>query len=371
MSAPAMPETPQAPRWSARDLIAPTAFFLGALLLAAAIAMGPMLGAGLTKLPLSIDRTWVADGSDGTTILDRCSIDSRSASVLEARVQQRRRSVAVRPADADVVTLQVGTALGVDSYLVDGKLTDADKVCDEQTLTAIIDRVTLDRTTASPTGRSDIQYDDQRAAVAVPDRRGRTYVLPFGFDAPGDYFDPITRQTHPLQRVDESQLDGRTVARLRVLIPDTDIGMLGTDPRGVIVKPASWFGSFPGVAPTRELTATLHHRATRDLFVDTATGVVIDERVEIEEEYRFTTDSAGDNKALADYRLTNVSTVLTGDRQSRLDGAADARAREWPVTLTTTILPIALGVTGGLLLIVGVVVVVRSARGESSPTVAE
>lgn len=358
------PSSADAPRWSARDLLAPTAFFLGALLIAAAAAMGPMVGSGLKKLPLSTDRTFVADGADGTTVLDRCSLDSPEAKVLEAHVQQRRRVVAVRPADSDVVTLQAGTALGVDSYRVNGKRVDADEVCKEETLTAIIDRVTLDRRTASPRGASSVQYDDDRAAVPVPVRQGRTYALPFGFDDAGQYFDPVTRQTLPLQKVGEAQVDGRTVARLRTLVPDTDVGALGTDPRGVIEKPASWFGRFRGVAPSRKLTATLHHRATRDLYVDTTTGVIVDERVEIHEEYRFTADSAGSDKALADYRLTNVSTVLTGDRRSRIDGGDAARGQARPVLWVTVILPAGLGVLGALLLLGGVWVVVRSNRSD-------
>ncbi|MBM7365587.1 DUF3068 domain-containing protein [Gordonia hydrophobica] len=351
-----------APRFSARDLLAPTAIFFGTLLVAAAVAMGPLIGSGLTKVPLSIDRTSVSDGADDTDVLNRCSLDAPAAQVLQARVQQRRRVVAVRPADADVVTLQAGTALGVDEYLVDGKRVDAEKVCKEATLTAIIDRVTLDRRSASPRADSSIQYDDARAAVPVPDRRGRTYVLPFGFDQPGDYFDPVTRQTLPLQNVGETEVAGRTVAHLRTLVPDTDIGALGTDPRGVIAKPASWFGRFAGVSPTTDLTATLHHRATVDLFVDTATGVVVDERLEVHEEYRFTADTVGENSALADYRLTNLSTVLTGDAQTRTDGAAQAADRAWPVTLTTVILPIVFGVLGGVVLIVTGIILWRRSR---------
>ncbi|WFN93105.1 porin PorA family protein [Gordonia sp. PS3] len=357
----AAPDSPRTgPRWSTRDLIAPTAFFLGALLLAAAVAMGPIIGPGLRKLPLSVDQTWIADSSDDTTVLDRCSIDSPAARVLEAHLQQRRRTVAVRPSDSDVVTLQAATALGVDSYLVDGRAQDAERVCAEPTLAATIDRVTVNRVTASPTGRSEIQYDDKHAAVAVPDRRGRTYALPYGFDDPGDYFDVTTRQTVPLQAAGETEIDGRRVVRLRAVIPDTDLGALGTDPRGVITRPASWFGTFPGVAPSRRLTASLHHRATRDLFVDTATGVVVDERIEIEEEYRFAPGEAGSNPALTGFRLPNLSTVLTGDRHSRIDGADAARHRARPVTLVTRTLPVALGAVGVLALIGGAVYVYRT-----------
>ncbi|MGB3885802.1 porin PorA family protein [Gordonia sp. (in: high G+C Gram-positive bacteria)] len=358
----------ESPRFSTRDLIVPTLFFLGALLLAAAFAMGPIVGSGLKKLPLTIDRTWVADGSDGTLVLDRCSLERPTAQVLEADVQQRQRSVAVRPADSNVVTVQAGTALGVDTYVLGGKSVDAKDVCAEPTLVATIDRVTLGRQSASPTGQSSIQYDDKRAAVDVPNRTGRTYVLPYGWAAPGDYFDVPTRTTVPLHDLGGMSIDGRDVRRLQAQIPETDLGAAGTDPRGVIRRPASWFGQFPGVAPNTELTAVLHYQSTRDLYVDERTGVVIDQRVDITESYRFTADEVAKYPALRDFALTNLRTVLTGDRQSRIDGANEARDRARPVLLATRVLPVASGTLGALLLLCGLVLVVRSSRKSAHRT---
>ncbi len=367
----------------------PTVIFLGALLIGASVAMGPLVASRLEKLPLSIDRTQVADGTArtqvadgtaGTRVLDRCSIDTPRARVLAADVQQRRRLVAVHPADADVVTVQAGTALGVDHYLVDGSSRPARDVCARQTLAATIDRVTLTRTDAAPTGASSIQYRDDGAAVDVARRSGRTYALPFGFESPGSYFDVTTRSSVPLVDRGRTRIDGRTVAQLRATVADTDLSTVQDDSRTVLTRPASWFGDLPGVDPRRPLTATLHHRAVHDLFVDTETGVLVDERTRIVEEYRFTAESAGGSSDLEDFRLTNLSTTLIGDRASRIDGADAARSRARPVRLTSTILPITLGTIGGVAVVGGVAAAVVTTRRRTDtgapaapddPTVAE
>ena len=344
------------PRLSTRELIGPTAIFFAALLLAAAFSIGPLIGSTLKKVPLNIDQTWVLDGADGTRALDRCSLSAPRARVVDATVQQQRRILAVRPSDADVVTLQAGTALGVDSMLIDGAPVDPEDVCDDPaTITATIDRVTLNRESASPTGGSEIQYDDQSAAVVVPDRSGYTYLFPYGFSDDGNrYFDPITRQSVPLRVESPTSMGGRTVTHFVAEIPETDLSAAAQDTRAVLTKPASWFGEFPGVAPGDELTATLTHRARLDLFVDQKTGVIISERAEITETYRFTADIRARSAELNDYSLINVDTTLDSDRQTIREAADDAAGRQWPVTVTTLVVPIAAGVVGVILLGFGI-----------------
>lgn len=344
----------QRPRLSTRDLLGPTAVFFGALLIAVAVAIGPLLGDQLRHVPLDVDQTRVADGSDDTRVLDRCSLTGPNARVVGGTVQQQRRILAVRPADDDVVTLQAGTALGVDRFLVDGRSVRPDETCNEPTIAATLDRVTLDRRTAAPTGESEVQYDDERAAVPIPDRRGYTYLLPFGFDPDGArYFDVVTRHSLPMTAVGTATMGGREVTHFVVEVPETDLAAVQQDPRAVIEKPASWFGEFPGVRPSEELVATLHHRAKRDLFVDQKTGVIVDERAEIDEAYRFAPEVRARNPQLADFSLTNVQTTLSWDQQSVREAAAHASGRAWPVVVTTRVVPIAAGVLGVVLLLLG------------------
>ena len=56
--------------------------------------------------------------------------------------------------------------------------------CSDGTISAIRDRVTLDRQTATfrRNGSSEIQYDDEQAPFQVSDRTGFTYA--FAFDMP-------------------------------------------------------------------------------------------------------------------------------------------------------------------------------------------
>ena len=332
-------------RQSSRDLLGPLLIFFGALLLAAAVASGPMLGDGARKISLDIDQSWVADSSDGTKILDRCSLDDDEARVKDGTVQQQRRILPVQPADGNVATIQGGTALTVEP------------ACSEETLAAALDRVTLNRSTARPVGPSEIQYDDERAAVLVPDRRGYTYLLPYGFDPSGaQYFDPITQRTVPMVEKGTESMGGRNVTRFEVQIPDTDLHEVQQDPYAVIEKPAEWFGKFDDVDDEDELVATLHHRADRQLFVDQQTGTLIAERADVVEEYRFADDVARRSPDLKNYALTNLETTFDSDQQTIRDAADAASSRAWPVLLTTRLIPLIAGVLGVALLIGGILV---------------
>ncbi|MFM9377127.1 DUF3068 domain-containing protein [Gordonia sp. VNK21] len=343
------------PRLSTRDLLGPLVVFLGAVLLAGALAVGPLLGDGLRAVPMDTDQTAVADGSDGTELLDPCSLTAAHPRVVTGTVQQRRRVVAVRPADDRVLTLQAGTALGVDSYLVDGKRVSPETACGKPTLAATVDRVTVDRSTAAPTGESEIQYADDQAATVVDDRHGYTYLFPWEFDRSHlQYFDPVTRRSLPMRAEGTETMGGRTVVRLVVEVPETDLSTVQPDPRTVLTAPAEWFGGLRGVPSGEELTATLHHRAHRELFVDETTGVIVSETARIEETYRFPEAAAARDGSLRDYRLTALKTTLESDRQTVREAAELASSRSWPVTVVTLVVPIVAGVLGGLLLVAGV-----------------
>lgn len=349
------------PRLSTRDLAGPVAVFLGVALVVIALGAGPLIGTALSRVPLTVDQTWVSDGADGTRILDRCSLDDDRARVAEADVHQQRRILAVRPADARVVTLQAGTALTVEHYRQGGKTVKP--ACGESTVAAVLDRVTLDRGTADPTGASSIQYDDEQAPVPIPDRRGYTYLLPFAFTPDGaHYFDPVTRQSLPMTAAGTQTMGGRTVTRFTVAVPETDLSAAQQDPRAVLDKPASWFGTFPGVPAGERLTATLHHRAGLELYVDTATGVIVAERAAVHEVYRFTPESAR-TPELRDFSLTNVDTTLWSDEQTVREASAYAASRARAVVLVTRVVPIAAGVLGALLLAAGIRLLLRRSAG--------
>ena len=341
------PDHPSESRFSTADLIGPVLLFLGGFLLAVTIALPLFYVPGLRTIPLHTDVTTVARSTGSSTVFDQCSVDGARAETVQTSVTRSRRVVAVQPSDADRVTLQAGTSLRADEFLDD---------CNDATLVAVRDRVTLDRRTAAPDladgGSSEIQYDDKQAAITIPDRRGMTYVLPFDVAAAdAEYFDVITRSTVPLRYAGETQVSGRTASKFTAAIPDTDLhAVYGDQSAGrptVITRPASWFGAQGN--PAREITATLHHRGDVELAVDPVTGTILDERITIDEQYR----PAGANPE--NISLTNLSTTLTYSDRTRSQMASVADDQRMPITIWGRLVPIATGVLAVLAFGAGVV----------------
>lgn len=382
------PGAPTASRFSTADLIGPTLIFLGAFLIAVTIALPTLFVDRLRTIPLSTDQTTVSTAGmsddEHAQILDRCSLNTPRARVLDATLVRQQRVVAVRPADARRVTLQAGASVQADRIWLDGKESESDAArpgsevaptegadaCTSPTVSAVRDRVTLNRRSALPDlgavggtrGNSEIQYDSNSAPVQASDRRGYTYVLPFDPPTSGArYFDVTTRRTVPLVDAGESQVGGRTAIRYRAEIPDTDLAAIGSGtPAGTpatrITRPASWFGVTDG-DPNRQLTATLHHRAKWDISVDAATGVILDERVDVEQTYRVVgsdgsqgPDSGGADSGVA---LTNLRATFGFDGSTQRAMADDAASLAGPVTIWGRVVPLIAGIVGALALIAG------------------
>ncbi|MGV9709354.1 DUF3068 domain-containing protein [Gordonia sp. NPDC003424] len=344
-----------APRLSTSDLIGPALIFLGGFLLAVAIALPTLFVDTLRTIPLSTDVTTTAPSTTvdaaPARILDRCSLKESSARVVQTELTRQQRFVAVQPSDANRVTLQAGTSVRV----------DGDGACTDPTISAVRDRVTLDRTTALPAlagggsgtpGSSEIQYDSGSPPVPAPDRRGYTYLLPFD-TASSDrlFFDVTTRRTVPLRFTGDTTVHGHDAARFTADVPDTDLHTLGngdaqTTPPTIITRPASWFG-VPGVDPARMLTATLHHSGRWVLAVDTATGTILDERITVVEEYRFI------DTALPDHRVTYLSATFAYDDKTQRAQVRRATALASPVTVWGRVIPIIAAVAGVAAIVIG------------------
>lgn len=163
-------------------VIGPILIFLGALLITAAIA-GPAYVAGkLTTIPLDIDTTTVArsekpadsqaDAEFPARSLDLCSINKGKAVVNDVSVQTQTRTLVTTPSDKSSMTVQSGMSMVVPSIKTKGEprhpeLTGAvknERPCDDGLVQAWLDRVTLDRETAEPTGKtSEATYSPVRA----------------------------------------------------------------------------------------------------------------------------------------------------------------------------------------------------------------
>lgn len=362
---------PEPHRWSAADLAGPTLIFVGAFLLAVTIALPTLLVGGFRTIPLSTDFTTVATADDAT-IFDRCSLETRSARTVGADLVRQQRVVAVQPSDEHRVTLQAGTSVQAQALRIDDREVDpgdprpgADtddpaQPCNDATVNAIKDRVTLDRKNALPRlaarGASEIQYDSGQAAVLVPDRRGVTYLLPFDTEpADREFFDAVTRTTVPLVHDGDTEVHGRDVDRFRAEVPDTDLARAALGrPVGTnvsITRPASWFGVGDS---SRPLTANLHHRSSWDLAVDPRTGTIVDATITVDEVYRFPDGTPGvpDGFELPQLRATFT---YDDDTQTRMtDLAADLAS---PILIWGRLVPIGTAVLGVVALAAGLILI--------------
>src|ERR1700741_4183206 len=162
---------------------------LGAALLIAALLLSTYTSSRITKIPLDIDTTLVSDGTG--TALDSASLSGDHLVVNQNVPLVSQQQVGVEsPANADVVTLQVGTSV---------RRTDKQK--DSGLLLAIVDTVTLNRKTAMAVSadthaggsvQKPRSFGDENPPPAVPLRHnGLSYRFPFHTEKKTyPYFDP-------------------------------------------------------------------------------------------------------------------------------------------------------------------------------------
>jgi len=150
---------------------------LGAALLIAALLLSTYTSSRITKIPLDIDATLVSEGSG--TALDSASLSTDHVVINPNVPLAAQQQVSVEaPANADVVTLQVGSTL---------RRTDRQK--DSGLLLAIVDTVTLNRRTAmavsddTHTGgavQKPRGFNDENPPTAMPlKHEGLSYRFPF------------------------------------------------------------------------------------------------------------------------------------------------------------------------------------------------
>jgi hypothetical protein len=109
---------------------------LGAALLIAALLLSTYTSGKIKKIPLDIDETLVSDGTG--TALDPSSLMGEKFVVDKNVPLVSQQQITVEsPANADVVTLQVGTSVR-----------RSDKQQDNGLLLAMVDTVTVNRSTA-------------------------------------------------------------------------------------------------------------------------------------------------------------------------------------------------------------------------------
>ena len=339
---------------------------LGAALLIAALLLSTYTSSRIAKIPLDIDATLVSDGTG--TALDSASLSGDHVVVNQNVPMVSQQQISVEsPANADVVTLQVGSSV---------RRTDKQK--DTGLLLAIVDTVTLNRKTAmavaddTHTGGSVQKpraFGDENPPTAIQLRHdGLSYRFPYHTEKKTyPYFDPIAQKAFDVNYDSQEDVNGLTTYRFTQNV--------GYNPDGKLVTPVVYPSLYPGNEdgkvttsaamwglpgdPAEQITMTRYYAAQRTFWVDPVSGTIV-KQTEHANHY-YARDPIKPEVTLIDYKLTsNEETV-----ESQVNSARDERDR---LSLWSRVLPITFTAVGLVSLIGGGLLASFSLRTESALT---
>ncbi|MCV7101666.1 DUF3068 domain-containing protein [Mycobacterium palustre] len=340
---------------------------LGAALLIAALLLSTYTSSRITKIPLNLDATLVSEGSG--TALDAASLSTDHLVVNQNVPLVSQQQVSVEsPANADVVTLQVGTSV---------RRTDKQK--DSGLLLAIVDTVTLNRKTAmsvsddTHTGGSVQKpraFNDENPPTAIPLRHeGLAYRFPFHTEKKTyPYFDPVAQKPFDVNYDTQEDVNGLTTYRFtqnvgynadgRLVAPVVYPSLLaGQEDAKQTTSAAMW--GVQGGDPNEQITMTRYYAAQRTFWVDPVSGTIV-KQTEHANHY-FARDPLKPEMTLADYKVTSTEDTV----ESQVNAARDERDR---LALWSRVLPITFTAVGLIALIGGGVLASFSLRTESALT---
>ena len=279
-------------------------------------------------------------------------------------VSQQQISVE-SPANADVVTLQVGTTVR-----------RTDKQQDNGLLLAMVDTVTLNRGTAMavsddthPGGAVQkpriIEDNKPPTNIALP-HEGLSYRFPFNTEKKTyPFFDPIAQKPYDANYEGEEDVNGLTTYRFqqnvgydadgKLVEPLKYASLYDNDEDGVVTARAELWG-VPG-EPDEPITMTRYYAAQRTFWVDPVSGTIV--KAEEHANHYYARDPLKPEVALVDYKVTsNEDTV-----EAQVAAARDERDR---VALWSRILPITFTAVGLVSLVAGALLGSFSLRAESA-----
>ncbi|MEC4762711.1 DUF3068 domain-containing protein [Mycobacterium sherrisii] len=340
---------------------------LGAALLIAALLLSTYTTSRIAKIPLNIDATLVSDGTG--TAIDMASLSGDHVVVNQNVPLVSQQQVSVEsPANADVVTLQVGSTL---------RRTDKQK--DTGLLLALVDTVTLNRKTAlavsddTHTGgavQKPRTMNDENPPTSIPVRHdGLSYRFPFHTEKKTyPYFDAVAQKTYDVNFDDEEDVNGLTTYKFtqnigygadgKLVAPVKYPSLYAGDEDGKVTTSAAMWG-IQGGDPAEQITMTRYYAAQRTFWVDPVSGTIV-KQTEHANHY-YARDPLKPEVTLTDYKVTsNEDTV-----ESQVNAARDERDR---LALWSRVLPITFTAVGLIALIGGAVLASFSLRTESALT---
>ncbi|OBF54531.1 hypothetical protein A5787_04955 [Mycobacterium sp. 852002-50816_SCH5313054-b] len=340
---------------------------LGAALLIAALLLSTYTSSRITKIPLDINATLVSDGNG--TALDSASLSTDHLVVNQNVPLVSQQQVSVEsPANADLVTLQVGTSL---------RRTDKQK--DSGLLLAMVDTVTLNRKTAMavsddthPGGslQKPRAFNDENPPTAQSLRHdGLSYRFPFHTEKKTyPYFDPIAQKPFDVNYDTQEDVNGLTTYRFTQNIGYNADGKLvapvaypsllaGQEDAKQTTSAAMW--GVQGGDPAEQITMTRYYAAQRTFWVDPVSGTIVKETEHAN--HYFARDPLKPELTLVDYKVTSNEDTI----ESQVNAARDERDR---LALWSRVLPITFTAVGLIALIGGGVLAAFSLRTESALT---
>lgn len=328
---------------------------LGALLIVAAILIPTYGVSQLAKTPLDLEITTIASNKPDATseVLDAKSLTSGEGPVQIDKnvglISQRFLTVE-DPSGKTNMTIQAGQTLR-----------RKDKTGDTGLLSAIIDRVTIDRKTGQPID------DDPNGSIAttvdskgnsVPDpvqHTGLQYRFPIGTEKTTyPYFDINARKSFDMKFVEETEINDLKVYHFRQQVPATDLSKVTSAPTNRLTFPAAKWG----VQGDGDVTMNRYYTNTRDVWVEPKTGTVVNGTEQLHQYYARSADKP---------EVTAINTTLAFDPDTVRSQADEARKYMDQISLYSRTLPIILGVLGVISLIAGLILGLRGGEGSSKP----
>ena len=337
---------------------------LGAALLIAALLLSTYTSSRITKIPLDLEATLISDGTG--TAIDPASIYSQKLVVNKNVPLVSQQQIDVEsPANAEVVTLQVGTSIR-----------RSDKQKDSGLLLALVDTVTLNRKSASavsddthpggavqkPRGFND---ENPPTNIALP-HDGLSYRFPFHTEKRTyPYFDPIAQKAFDANYTGEEDVNGLTAYKFTQDVGYDADGKLAepirypslyADDADSKVTAAASMWDVPG-DPDEKITMTRYYAAQRTFWVDPESGTIVKE--EEHANHYYARDALKPEVVLVDYKITsNEATV-----ESQVNAARNERDR---LALWSRVLPITFTASGVIALIGGLLLGSFSLRTEAA-----
>ncbi len=324
---------------------------LGAALLIAALLLSTYTAGKIKRIPLDLGMTLVSNGTG--TALDPASLTGDHFVVDKGVPVVAQQQLTVEaPADADVVTFQVGSTV---------RRTDRQQ--DMGLLLAMVDTVTLDRSTAlavsddtHPGGsvQKPRSIEDTKPPTNIPlPHEGLSYRFPFDTEKKTyPYFDPIAQKAFDANYEGEDDVNGLTAYKFvqnvgydadGKLVEPIKYASLYKDSEDAVVTARASLWGLPG-DPDEPITMTRYYAAKRTFWVDPVSGTIV--KSEEHANHYYARDPLRPETTMADYTVTSAEATV----ESQVAAARDERDR---IALWSRILPITFTAAGLIALVAG------------------